>query len=199
MLHRLGRFALITLLFLLLSSLTLSAQAAVWYVDAAQGVSGNGTSWHEAFKTIQEAVPWAVGSDEIWVKKGIYPLASTINLNMKMISIYGGFAGGETELSQRDIRNNTTTIDGQNLHRCFYVYYGAPRIDGFTITRGKSGSYLNPNDYMGGAIYFDRCGDLIPVVINCVFKDNLAENVGGAIANYYSSPYILNSSFSGNV
>jgi predicted outer membrane repeat protein len=194
-----GKLAQITLLFSILSSLTTVAHGAVWYVDAAQGSSGNGTSWHEAFKTIQEAVPWAVGSDEIWVKRGLYPLSSTINLNMKMIKIYGGFAGGETELSQRDIKNNTTTIDGQNLHRVFYVYYGAPRIDGFTITRGKSGPSYNPYQYMGGAIYFDQCGDLVPVVINCVFKDNLAEKLGGAIANYSSSPYILNSSFTGNV
>jgi predicted outer membrane repeat protein len=198
MIARLGKLALITFLFSLLFSFTTPANAYVWYVDAAQGSSGNGTSWHEAFKTIQEAVPWAVGSDEIWVKRGVYPLSSTINLNMKMIKIYGGFAGGETELSQRDIKNNTTTIDGQNLYRVFYVYYGQPRIDGFTIMRGKTGSYLTSNSD-GGAIFFDRCMDLVPVVINCVFKDNLAEKLGGAIYNYSSSPYIINCSFSGNV
>jgi len=173
------------------------APAAVWYVDATQGISGNGTSWHEAFKTIQEAVPWAVGSDEVWVKKGVYPLSSTINLDMKMISIYGGFAGGETELGQRDIKNNTTTIDGQNQYRLFYIHYGAPRIDGFTLTRGKTGSYLTSNSN-GGAILFDQCMDLVPVVINCVFTGNLAEKLGGAIYNSSSSPYILNCSFSVN-
>ncbi len=179
--------------------LTIStAQAVVWYVDGSVGSSGDGTSWHTAFKTINEAVPWAVGSDSIWVKRGVYPLSSTINLNMKMIKIYGGFAGGETSLSQRDLKNNTTTIDGQNLHRVFYVYYGSLRIDGFTIMRGKTGSYLTSNSD-GGAIYFDQCMDLVPVVINCVFKDNLAEKLGGAIYNYSSSPYIINSSFTGNV
>ena len=168
-------------------------------MDAAQGISGNGTSWFEAFKTIQEGVSAAAGSDEVWVKRGVYPLSSTINLNMKMIKIYGGFVGWEADPSQRDLKNNTTTIDGQNLHRVFYVYYGAPRIDGFTITRGKSGPSYNPDEFMGGAIYFDQCMDLVPVVINCVFTGNLAEKLGGAIANYSSSPYILNSSFSGNV
>lgn len=171
--------------------------AAIWYVDTAQGVSGNGTSWHEAFKTIQEAVPWAVGSDEIWVKKGVYPLSSTITLDMKMIKIYGGFAGGETELGQRDIKNNTTTIDGLNLKRLFYIHYGAPRIDGFTLTRGTTGSYLTSNSN-GGAILFDQCMDLVPVVINCVFTGNVAEKLGGAIYNASSSPYIINCSFSGN-
>jgi predicted outer membrane repeat protein len=199
MLTRLGKFALITFLFSILFSLTISAHAYVWYVDGNQGISGDGTSWFEAFKTIQEAVPWAVGSDEIWVKKGVYPLTSTINLNMKMISIYGGFIGWEAGPSERDLKNNTTTIDGQNLHRVFYVYYGNPRIDGFTIIRGKSGPSYNPDQFMGGAIYFDRCRDLVPVVINCVFTGNVAERVGGAIANYESSPYILNSSFSGNL
>ena len=185
-------------LFLSFFLITSTAQAAVWYVDGTVGASGDGTSWHTAFKTINEAVPWAVLSDEIWVRKGVYPLSATINLNMKMIKIYGGFAGGETDLSQRDLKSNTTVIDGQNLHRCFYVYYGAPRIDGFTITGGTTGPYWMSNDNMGGAIYFDSCVDLVPVVINCVFKNNLGENVGGAIANYYSSPYIINCSFWGN-
>jgi predicted outer membrane repeat protein len=118
---------------------------------------------------------------------------------MKFIKIYGGFIGWEAGPSERDLKNNTTTIDGQNLHRVFYVYYGAPRIDGFTITRGKSGPSYNPDQFMGGAIYFDQCMDLVPLVFNCVFTGNVAERVGGAIANYSSSPYILNSSFSGNV
>ena len=190
----LGMICLIFSFFLITSA----AQAAVWYVDGTVGSSGDGTSWHTAFKTINEAVPWAVLSDEIWVKKGVYPLSSTLNLNMKMIKIYGGFAGGETDLSQRDLKDNTTVIDGQNLHRCFYVYYGAPRIDGFTITGGITGPYWMSNDNRGGAIYFDSCVDLVPVVINCVFKNNLGENAGGAIANYYSSPYIINCSFQGN-
>ena len=68
---RLGKLALITFLFSILFSLTISAHAYVWYVDGNQAISGNGTSWFEAFKTIQEAVPWAVGSDEIWVRGGI--------------------------------------------------------------------------------------------------------------------------------
>jgi len=165
----------------------------VWYVDSTIGSSGDGTKWDQAFMTIQEAVDKATSWNEIWVRKGTYNLTSTIILDVKGSKLYGGFAGGETERSQRDIKNNVTEINGQNTYQCMYVYLAAPVIDGFTFSNCKV-----PNLEDGAALYFDRCGDLYPTVTNCTFKNNQGGYGGGAIMNYYSSPRITNSVFWNN-
>jgi len=64
--------------FSLLPSLS---QAAVLYVDGEVASSGDGTSWSEAFKTIQEAVDASTIFDELWVKQGTYVLSSQIEVD----------------------------------------------------------------------------------------------------------------------
>ena len=172
--------------------LTTGTQAAVWYVDGSHGASGNGTSWHEAFRTIQEGLSSATSWDEVWVKSGTYALSSTITMNNKDTKLYGGFAGGETQRDQRDWKNNETIIDGQDTVLCFHIIWASPTIDGFTITRGRS----NPAPLdLGGAILFDGCMERFPFVVNCRFTGNYAGYGGGAICNYNSSPRIINSVF----
>ena len=90
-----------------------TALANTWYVDGYVTTSGGGTSWVDALKTIQEAVDTANTEDEIWVRQGTYPLSTTIDVR-KVIAIYGGFDGTETQRDQRDWNNNVTTLDGQN-------------------------------------------------------------------------------------
>ena len=200
-----GKFVVLTMLFILvlLSCPVADVQAATWYVRQDAFSGGDGTSWHEAFNNIQEAVDWATSSDEIYVKKGTYAITAPIHIQ-RDTKIYGGFAGliGET-LDDRDVANNVTTINGQHMmQHCILVQAqfpenegASPTIDGFTIT---GGGILDNNAGMGGGIYFDRCRDRIPVVINCTFNDNFAGAHGGAIYDYYSSPRVINCSFGNN-
>ncbi|MEA3361199.1 MAG: hypothetical protein U9R17_17580 [Thermodesulfobacteriota bacterium] len=124
-----------------------AASAENWYVNGDIGTSGNGTTWSEAFPTIQDAVDAASEDDEIWVKKGTYLLSAQINVD-KTVGIYGGFAGDEIQRSQRDWANNVTTIDGQDsVYHCFYITANAT-IDGLTITRGNANG--SSPDYRGG-------------------------------------------------
>ena len=63
------------LICLLLISLALSGPAyAIYYVDAGAPEGGSGTSWAQAFDTIQEGVDAAhnAGGGEVWVKSGTY-------------------------------------------------------------------------------------------------------------------------------
>ncbi len=200
-----GKFVVLTILFIivLLSCPIAEVQAATWYVRQDAFSGGDGTSWHEAFNNIQAAVNWATSWDEIYVKKGTYNITAPIHIqrDTKIYGCFGGFIG-ET-LETRDVANNVTTINGQHgVQHCIVVQAqfpetsGAmPTIDGFTIT---GGGLLAINSGIGGGVFFDRCRDRIPVVINCTFNDNFAGAHGGAIYNFYSSPRVINCSFGNN-
>jgi len=165
-------------------------QAATWYVDADHLISGDGTSWHEAVLTIQEAISMAASWDEIWVRKGVYNLTSSITINDKDVRLYGGFAGYETSVDQRDWVQNTTTIDGAGYAgTCMFILQDLPTVDGFTI-----------RNCAGGAIYLENCYSERPILTNLVFADNGAPGLsyGGALNLYYCSPKITNTSFWGN-
>ena len=186
------------------------AWAGLWYVDAGITSSGNGTSWGQAVKTIQEAIDLSEAGDEVWVKQGTYLLQATI-LVYKDIAIYGGFAGIETDRSQRDWENNITIVDGQDSIRCFYVEANAT-IDGLTIRHGKyvdgAGMYVryqaptvrncifeDNNANYGGGIYINRSSLSIE---DCQFTRNVAINSGGALRINTASATVMDSTFSEN-
>ena len=94
------RLTLVISMFMVVSFLAaVEVPAAVWYVDGQITASGAGTSWAEAKKTVQEAITASVNGDEVWVRQGTYPLASTVTVN-KQVKVYGGFAGSETSLTR---------------------------------------------------------------------------------------------------
>ena len=74
--------------------------------------SNNGTSWNDAYNSLQSALDVAVSGDEIWVARGTYypsqETDGTIDNSRKYsfqmidgVAIYGSFAGTETTISQR--------------------------------------------------------------------------------------------------
>ncbi len=186
---------LITLL--VIAALTLLAgptSAATWYVDGT--ASGNGTSWAQGFETIAEAIADANAPDEIWVKAGTYTISSQMLVD-EAIGIYGGFAGSETERSQRDWATNTTTIDGQDNTRILKIK-NETIIDGFILTNG----YYDASSTFsgGGAISFGPgAGDTR--ISNCIISNNTVysnsigpEGIkgGGAIYVGTGSPLFVN-------
>ncbi|MHB9011475.1 MAG: choice-of-anchor Q domain-containing protein [Ignavibacteriaceae bacterium] len=89
-----------------------SAYAPILYVNAsAQYGSNEGTSWANAYTSLQTALNAAVNGDQIWVAKGTYKPSYDYGLGggsryyhfeMKNgVSIYGGFAGTEDSVKQR--------------------------------------------------------------------------------------------------
>jgi hypothetical protein len=166
----------------------------IWFVDREIADPGDGKSWAQAFRFIEDAVAAAASGDEIWVKKGTYYLVSAIAVD-KEIYLYGGFRGDESEREQRDWMYNVTTVDGYEVADHGFHVTADCIIDGFTITRGHADGSFTPHD-RGGGILVD--GDCFPVITNCIFKANYSNSAGGAIYNAYSSPTITNCIFYAN-
>ena len=190
------------------------------YVRPDGSDSATGGSWGDAFQTIQKAVDVAGDGDEIWVSEGTHSLTSQINVN-KAVSIFGGFAGTETERDQRDWTNHVTTVDGQNsVYHCFYITADAT-LDGISITGGNANG-TSGDQYGGGILSLSASPTIInctlysnsavsggalrvdgvdsALIANCTFYGNNATTSGGAIyiQGMVSSPLIINSTFFGN-
>ena len=161
-----------------------------WYVKWNATGLNNGTSWNNAFTTLQRAIstttnPGLTDGDEIWVAgspAGItYKPGTSRNRAFgitKAITLYGGFAGTETLLSQRDFKTNetilsgdigTTGVDSDNCYHVVTCNISGLEINGFTITEGKAdGAGGNSN---GGGVYNMNFSMKI---MNCVIIGNEA-------------------------
>ena len=158
--------------------------SGIWYVDSEK--YGNGTSWKEAFETVQQAVETARPGDEIWVKTGIYPLLSEIVID-KPLEIYGCFNGTESRREERDCRLYDSTLDGQDTVRCLNINSEGVVLDGFIISHGY--------DDLGGGIYASDSSDFR--ISNCIIKNNQA-NLGAGICNEAPDGKIANCIFTEN-
>jgi predicted outer membrane repeat protein len=151
----------------------------------------------------------------IWVADGVYKpdegagkTPNDVNATFQLINsvkIYGGFAGNETAVKERDWENNLTILSGDiglvdnNSDNSYHVVTGSSTnstalLDGFTITDGNArGSF--PQD-RGGGMYINGGS---PTLRNCTFTVNYASTEGGGIYHRYgSSPILANCRFNNN-
>ncbi len=162
-------------------------------VDASSGAN-DGLSWSDAYTDLQNAL--ADTCTEIWVAAGTYYPTSggdrAISFNLKSgVKIYGGFAGTENALSQRNISANPTILSGDigtqddNSDNSYHVVYAngvdnTAILDGFTVTGGNANGGTSPH-YMGGGMYNENNSS--PTLTNVTFNGNSATNNGGGIYN----------------
>lgn len=112
--------AVLTLL-LLTFSVPVSAQKII-YVDGDAAGSGDGTSWINAYASLQDALAAAEPNDQVWVASGKYrpddgtgitPGDRSASFELKSgLRVHGGFLGTESSLSHRDPLVNPTTLSG---------------------------------------------------------------------------------------
>ncbi|WP_020404892.1 PKD domain-containing protein [Gracilimonas tropica] len=115
-------FLLFTIAILTFSSTSGLAQI---YVDADATGANDGSSWTNAYTSLQDAIDAATGSDQIWIADGIYYpdeganvtnddrlSAFTITGEKDGLMIHGGFSGSESLLSERDLSANETILSG---------------------------------------------------------------------------------------
>lgn len=197
----------------------------VLHVDEMATGANSGSSWADAFTYLQDALDLAatcIVPPEIWVATGTYKpdqgrgllscdRSATFQL-LDGVGIYGGFAGTETSLAQRDPATNVTTLSGdlddndnpsdfinhnENVYHVITSIDNSPAtvLDGFIISGGNANSLISVHQF-GAGIY---CGRSQTTISNCTFNSNFASHRGGAIYNIQSSPRISNCKFSSNV
>ncbi len=172
------------------------------YVDANASGANDGSSWTNAYTTINAALTVAGPNSNIWVAKGVYkPSAQNtpLEINATSISIFGGFDGTETELSDRDLTLINTTnatvitgdmngddIDGDltsnksdNADRLILVDATNITIDGFVLENIYDTS-SNVNNQDNGVIYSKYYGASTWIenlsIKNCSFKNNYSND-----------------------
>lgn len=215
------RLLLLATSLILLATVNLKAQSvpnlSTIYVDAEAAGSNEGTSWNDAVTDLNVALNMAASIiaehasyPEIWVAAGTYKGDGTSTNAFVMVegvSVYGGFAGTETSLEERNYETNVTILDGQGTQRVLYqekAYTEATATvwDGFTIQNGGgilngAGAYINAygtlrnckitgngsitlatsTDVYGGGIYVNG-----GTLENCkVYENNLKNTSSGDV------------------
>ncbi|GHU60373.1 hypothetical protein FACS1894121_0210 [Bacteroidia bacterium] len=163
--------------------------------------------------------------EQIWVAAGTYKpkhLADGSSTDPRDqsfvlvdgVEIYGGFAGTETDITQRppmstgqtssilsgDLDDDNKLSDKDAYHVLVAASLNDALLDGFTITGGNAngtGSIrvgVSPTDtltvyrYNGGGIYLTESSLTLK---NLIIDGNTAKN-GGAIYSFYSDPKLIN-------
>ncbi len=202
---------------------------AIIYVDAAATGLDDGTSWANAFTELQAALVFADcrrgAAPQIWVAAGTYrpdydvdsgaytgDRAASFSL-VDGVALYGGFAGWETSVDQRDTEANETVLNGdlngddtdywwdpsreENIHHVVSAegLGNGALLDGVTVIGGNAGCTWWPcTDRTGGGMIV-RMSRL--VVKNCMFTGNHAW-FGGALEVESGNVTVLNCDFDTN-
>ena len=194
-----------------------------YYVDAnVSAGNGSGDSWVNAIENLEDALTASSNNTkEIWIAAGKYSPGSsstdTFEIDSDGLSIYGGFDGTETLLSERDIIANPTILSGDIVgddavlstnHNSNTTRHGNSRkvvtvnannivIDGVSIQDGYANQITGVNGY-GASIDVGATSEDL-VIRNCEIKDNFSLN-GGLVTNFDVSTTmtIENCKFSNN-
>ena len=100
------------------------SKEGIIYVNVNGKSEGTGSSWEDATSLLQLAVNTASAQKaKVYVAAGTYKGDTTAKSAFTMVEgveVYGGFAGTENSLSERDIKKNRTILTGQDVQRVLF-------------------------------------------------------------------------------
>lgn len=163
---------------------------------ATDGDDGDsGATWELAKRTVQAAINTAaLQGGEVWVQTGTYDENLTLPA---YVHLYGGFAGGETDRSERDPAMNPTVLDGGqrgtvvNSPGAGYLF---STVDGFTIQNGNGWSD-GASPRVGGGLF---CWYSSPAITHNTITANTGARYGGGVFLSKSWPFIAGNSIDHN-
>jgi hypothetical protein len=192
------------------------------YVDANATGNNDGSSWTDAYTSFNSALNSVSSGDEIWVAKGVYKpslpgglinQSFELDVNAKDVKIYGGFAGTETDLSDRDMSlihtTNKTVFSGDindddntnilfdnptkvdNSYRIFTIRSNNITIDGVTISDANARALSGTNRF-GAAVSIENNVNAFTLE-NCIIENNVAFWAAGLnLASNVSANFNIN-------
>lgn len=183
---------------------------------AVVGGSGQGTSWADA-ADLATALELAVAQDEIWVAAGEHVVPGARDEGFVVpadVSLYGGFAGDESERRKRNWGEHATVLTGERevggpVDNSYRIVTLADRtvLDGFLIEDANNGDA--PDDMHAAIVVAQaenvrlanlvvrhnngvtpalRIHDASPSIFQCAFVDNAGTQVGAIAISGSSSP-----------
>ena len=199
-----------------------SSEAKLYYVNCHRGTNEpyDGSTWVTAWTNLNTALLAAQVDDEIWVAAGAYTNGPPFVMKLGL-QLYGGFAGGETERSQRNWSTNVTVLSARQSMVIQGRGYGTneARIDGFTITgvfsipgqdrvggiKWENSAVVIANNRIVGNRISDPGAGIYCQYARCIITNNiiagnriLDSNLGGGIYLYYASALVINNLIADN-
>ncbi|MEM6764726.1 MAG: choice-of-anchor Q domain-containing protein [Bacteroidota bacterium] len=192
------------------------------YVDKSATGTYDGSSWTDAFTSLQDALGFARqcgGITEVWIAAGTYLPTEALDRNASFhlvngVSLYGGFSGGESSREERDPISNLSILSGDQgvaPYKSFHVVQGT-NIDSTTTLSGliiRDGSA----DFQGrdenvltgtsgvGMLLTATAGSVCnPYIHECAFAFNRSTNsgLGGGLYLDRATPRIDRCAFDDN-
>ena len=185
---------------------------AIIYVNASATGLNNGTSWENAYTSLQDGIDNCTFNGTVWVWRGVYKPtkkfggtdARNAAFQMKSgVTVLGGFGPecpyftdikdfGFGEINET-ILSGDIGVSGDPSDNCYHVFYNADpgysispaNVYGFTIRDGNANSLsaTYPHQFMGGGVY--NGPNTYVSFVNCKFYNNTA-GYGGA---FYGAGY----------
>jgi len=212
------KWLVVSALFVMMCTPAIAAGATI-YVDATR--NGDGSSWANAYKYLQDALSVATNGDEILVAEGTYipdrslanpggsrNRAATFHLKTG-VGIYGGFPIGGSLWEDREPETYKTILSGDlngddvgftnNGDNSFHVARALGTdatavLDGFIITAGNADGGGMDGDGGGMSNYQSNS-----TISHCTFTGNFTKKRGGAMANKQCNLAVANCIFYGNL
>lgn len=184
------------------SATGLNVHKLIFVDHEAQGIA-NGSTWIDAYPSLQAGLSDAVGGDKIWVAEGTYrpaapsgDRAATFQM-VAGVDVLGGFAGTEADPSERAVNGNEVILsgdlnnddgvitdplvytEGSRQDNSYNVVVAASNIhlDRLTIARGNASG--EGQQGRGGGLW--ASGFVNIALTNLVFRENSAAYHGGGV------------------